>query len=82
MIKEIRKFQIANIQGYLTAIREVDGEENLYEADFIFDTSVDICAINGQDLVDYMESLNLEWRLISEWKLRLLEKAQVPLLVH
>jgi hypothetical protein len=66
MIKEIRKFQIANIQGYLTAIREVDGEENLYEADFIFDTSVDICAINGQDLVDYMESLNLEWRLISE----------------
>ena len=66
MIKEIRKFQIANIQGYLTAIREVDGEENLYEADFIFDTSVDICAINGQDLVDYMESLNLDWRLISE----------------
>lgn len=66
MIKEIRRFQIANIQGYLTAIREVDGEENLYEADFIFDTSVDICAINGQDLVDYMESLNLEWRLISE----------------
>lgn len=66
MIKEIRKFQIANIQGYLTAIREVDGEENLYEADFIFDTSVDICAINGQDLMDYMESLNLEWRLITE----------------
>jgi hypothetical protein len=66
MIKEIRKFQIANIQGYLTAIREVDGEENLYEADFVFDTSVDICAINGQDLIDYMESLNLEWRLITE----------------
>jgi hypothetical protein len=66
MIKEIKKFQIANIQGYLTAIREVDGEENLYEADFVFDTSVDICAINGQDLVDYMESLNLEWRLITE----------------
>jgi hypothetical protein len=66
MIKEIKKFQIANIQGYLTAIREVDGEENLYEADFVFDTSVDICAINGQDLVDYVESLNLEWRLITE----------------
>jgi len=66
MIKEIRRFQIANIQGYLTAIREVDGEENLYEADFIFDTSVDICAINGQDLIDYMESLNLDWRLITE----------------
>jgi hypothetical protein len=66
MIKEIRRFQIANIQGYLTAIREVDGEENLYEADFVFDTSVDICAINGQDLIDYMESLNLEWRLITE----------------
>ena len=73
MIKEIRKFQIANIQGYLTAIREVDGEENLYEADFVFDTSVDICAINGQDLIDYMESLNLDWRLITEWKLRLLD---------
>ena len=27
---------------------------------FIFNTSVDICTINGQDLVDYMESLNLE----------------------
>jgi len=66
MIKEIRKFQIRNIQGYLTAIREVDGEENLYEADFVFDTAVDICSINGQDLVDYMESLNLEWRLITE----------------
>lgn len=66
MIKEIRRFQIANTQGYLTAIREVGGEENLYEADFIFDTSVDICAINGQDLVDYMESLNLEWRIIAE----------------
>jgi hypothetical protein len=66
MIKEIRRFQIANTQGYLTAIREVDGEDNLYEADFVFDTSVDICAINGQDLVDYMESLNLEWRLITE----------------
>ena len=66
MIKEIKIFQIANIQGYLTAIREVDGEENLYEEDFIFDTSVDICAINGQDLVDYVESLNLDWRLISE----------------
>jgi hypothetical protein len=66
MIKEIRKFQISNIQGYLTAIREVDGEENLYEADFVFDTSMDICAINGQDLVDYMESLNLDWRIITE----------------
>jgi hypothetical protein len=66
MIKEIRRFQIANTHGYLTAIREVDGEDNLYEADFIFDTGVDICAINGQDLVDYMESLNLEWRSITE----------------
>lgn len=66
MIKEIRQFQIRNIQGYLTAIREVDGKENLYEADFVFDTSVDICAINGQDLVDYMESLNLDWRIITE----------------
>ena len=64
MIKEIQSFQLTNIYGKVSAIREIDGVSNLYEAEFVFDTSVDICALNGQDLIDYIESLDIEWKLI------------------
>ena len=64
MIKEIQSFQLTNIYGKVSAIREIDGESNLYEADFIFDTSIDICSLNGQDLIDYVENLDIEWKLI------------------
>jgi hypothetical protein len=64
MIKEIQSFQLTNIYGKISALREIDGVSNLYEAEFVFDTSVDICALNGQDFIDYIESLNLNWILI------------------
>jgi hypothetical protein len=64
MIKEIQSFQLYNIYGKVSAIREIDGVSNLYEAEFVFDTSVDICALNGQDLIDYLQNLDLEWKLI------------------
>ena len=61
MIKEIQSFQLTNIYGKISAIREIDGVSNPYNAEFIFDTSVDICALSGQDFIDYIESLNLNW---------------------
>jgi hypothetical protein len=64
MIKDIQSFQLTNIYGKVSAIREIDGVSNLYEAEFVFDTSVDICALNGQDLIDYLQNLDLEWKLI------------------
>ena len=64
MIKEIQSFQLYNVTGKVSAIREIDGKSNLYEADFIFDTSIDICALNGQDLIDYLQNLDIEWKLI------------------
>ena len=64
MIKEIQSFQLTNIYGKISALREIDGVSNLYEAEFVFDNSVDICALNGQDFIDYIESLNLNWILI------------------
>ena len=64
MIKEIQSFQLYNITGKVSAIREIDGKSNLYEAEFVFDTSIDICELNGQDLIDYIENLNLDWKLI------------------
>jgi hypothetical protein len=64
MIKEIQSFQLTNIYGKVSALREIDGESNLYEADFIFDTNIDICELNGQDFIDYVESLDLDWKLI------------------
>lgn len=64
MIKEIQSFQLTNIYGKISALREIDGVSNLYEAEFTFDTSIDICELNGQDLIDYIESLNLNWILI------------------
>jgi len=66
MIKEIQSFQLTNIYGKISAIREIDGESNLYQADFIFDTSVDICELNGQDLIDYIENLDLDWVQIED----------------
>lgn len=64
MIKEIQSFQLYNITGKVSAIREIDGVSNLYGADFIFDTGIDICALNGQDLIDYIQNLDIEWKLI------------------
>ena len=64
MIKEIQTFQLYNITGKVSAIREIGGESNLYEAEFVFDTSIDICELNGQDLIDYIENLDLDWKLI------------------
>ncbi len=64
MIKEIQSFQLYNITGKVSAIREIDGESNLYQADFIFDTGIDICELNGQDLIDYIQNLDIEWKLI------------------
>jgi len=64
MIKDIQSFQLTNIYGKVSAIREIDGVSNLYEAEFVFDTSVDICALNGQDLIYYLQNLDLEWKLI------------------
>ena len=61
MIKELQSFQLYNITGKVSAIREIDGVSNLYEAEFVFDTSIDICELNGQDLIDYIEDLNLDW---------------------
>jgi hypothetical protein len=61
MIKEIQSFQLTNIYGKISALREIDGVSNLYEADFIFDTNIDICKLNGKDFIDYIESLDLDW---------------------
>ena len=68
MIKEIQSFQLTNIYGKISAIREIDGVSNLYGAEFVFDTSVDICSLNGQDFIDYIESLNLDWVQIPNTK--------------
>jgi hypothetical protein len=68
MIKKIQSFQLTNIYGKISAIREIDGVSNLYNAEFVFDTSVDICSLNGQDFIDYIESLNLDWVQISNTK--------------
>jgi hypothetical protein len=61
MIKEIQTFQLYNITGKVSAIREIAGVSNLYEAEFVFDTNIDICELNGQDFIDYVESLDLDW---------------------
>jgi hypothetical protein len=61
MIKQIQSFQITNVYGNTTAIREVDGELNLYEANFIFSQGVDICSLTDQELIDYLEGMNLNW---------------------
>ena len=64
MIKEIQSFQLYNVTGKVSALREIGGVSNLYEAEFIFDTSIDICSLNGKDLIDYIENLDLDWKLI------------------
>lgn len=61
MIKEIQTFQLYNITGKVSAIREINGVSNLYEAEFIFDTNIDICSLNGEDLIEYLQNLDLDW---------------------
>lgn len=62
MIKEVVFFEILNIYGTIRALIENEDKISLYEAKFIYGgENTKMINLNGQEFIDYIESMNLNW---------------------